>query len=30
LNENLQYIKVNGAVAGQVLGEKTQVIKEKI
>jgi len=30
LNENLNYIKVNGAVAGQVLGEKTQVIKEKI
>ena len=29
-NENLHYIKVNGAVAGQVLGEKTQVIKEKI
>ncbi len=30
LNENLNYIKANGAVAGQVLGEKTSVIKEKL
>lgn len=30
LNENLNYIKANGAVAGQVLGEKTLVIKEKL
>lgn len=30
LNENFNYIKANGAVAGQVLGEKTSVIKEKL
>jgi hypothetical protein len=30
LNDNFNYIKANGAVAGQVLGEKTMVIKEKI
>lgn len=30
LNENFNYLKANGAVAGQVLGEKTSVIKEKL
>ena len=30
LNENLNYIKANGTVAGQVLGEKSLVIKEKL